>query len=1066
MQKKIYIKNLIKRPQTFYIYENEKKLELLIEDFFVIEEFQQDIKIYLLNTRDCVDIDIELIGKNPLDTILLLRKFTKYLVKLKKVNFNKINKDNEQIFLYFINSEENKVIEKDLPEIKERNEFLNHMNSFIQIYKELKSDKSQNLFFESISESNHSSNEILNSIFHDILYKCLNKNENEKRFYNSPYYLRDEYLTNFESFNEIIIQNPSLFQEFLLEQDKKYLEDKKLENTTQLEKNEIIDEGDEEFEELETEEIEVSDDIISHKISNDVIKEIISQLKILYQYVMIDYHKFLEEKEPYSVKCFNNLIEFLRLLCENHNQIFQLFLSKYPIDILHNEEQPNQLYGITLPEFLFQVPPLSQESIYFSNSKNKYISYLKDHNNNFFDSIIKKVTDFLIEMIQGSKSSLILKTSNLYFLFYLIMGDLMMENDINIKINYLSEFFRFMVCFVEENAIDIDDKNDVINLFNARKLVFYLADCVKNLYQSLPKTPELKEAEKTKSYHEILHEEFLLNTNFFMNNNQFFNISCYVCKFLNLAATFGNIKIAKLLKEFEGVKNEEKLDQKALWRRESTLFFSKLLRKVYINQTFNYLLPKEEKEINSDYSIFEDMIDIRDDGSNEEFETKHHKEERSDLSLDTRTTTYIGTFGRKNEAITDVKIKDSLKRTNENKIAPSMTTIFIRHPDVLLLDKEDFIDFENFAPYDSQQGKLIYLLQYIPTLIEKIDYKKTILKKKSKLYEILYNIDNFKILQISAVLVLIINFLSLISVHYDMKTFFVNKMIIERHSNLIFTIQIIHLIFLFLVFYNWFFFKLFFLHQIKKQYIIKRKDLLYSFLFEDTNLTLLIWNFFWGIIGAFTPKFHFAYSFQLFSIFGCFETMSTVFTSIQMRGKQFMGAGLLILIFSLFFTGIKFYYFCDSTNEECERFSNCYLSMITLGIRTGKGLGLSMKSIHSKGYFSEVLCEWLFFFVIILVMLNIINGIIVDTFQEQREKNNIRNDAKLNRCFICHHDRQYIEKNGFNSSIHMYNKHSYRNYFDYLISIQKQNKLDLNSLDFVIWQKMENEKTDFFPKNL
>ena len=125
-----------------------------------------------------------------------------------------------------------------------------------------------------------------------------------------------------------------------------------------------------------------------------------------------------------------------------------------------------------------------------------------------------------------------------------------------------------------------------------------------------------------------------------------------------------------------------------------------------------------------------------------------------------------------------------------------------------------------------------------------------------------------------------------------------------------------------------------------------------------------------------------------------------------------------------------------------------------------------MKSIHSKGYFSEVLCEWLFFFVIILVMLNIINGIIVDTFQEQREKNNIRNDAKLNRCFICHHERQYIEKNGFNSSVHMYNNHSYRNYFDYLISIQKQNKLDLNSLDFEIWKKMEMEKTDFFPKNL
>ena len=1051
------------KPNTLSINENEKKLELLIQDFFIIEEYQQDIKIYLLNTRDCVDIDIDLIGKNPLDTILLLKKFTKYLVKLKKIKFTKINKDNEQIFLYFINSEENKVVQENSEELKERNEFLNHMSSFIQIYKELKSDKSQNLLFESISDSSPTGKDILYGLFNDILNKCLYQNNN--KIYNHPYYLRDEYLNNFESFNEIIIENPSLFQEFLIEEDKKYIENKKIENTLKK-KDEIIEEQEEDSEQQELDGSIDDDEILLHNISYSIINEVISQLKILYQYVIIDYHKFLSKEEPYSVKCFNNLIEFLRLLCENHNQIYQLLLSKYPIDIIKNEDELNQLYGITLPQLLFQIPPLSQECIEFSDSKSKYISYLKEHNDNFFNSIINKVTDFLIEMIQGSKSSLILKTTNLYFLFYLIMGDIILDNDINKNINYLSQFFRFMVCFVEENAIDVEDKNDVINLFNSRKLVFYLADCVKMLYQSLPQKPELKETEKKKSFHKILHEEFLLNTNFFMNNNQYFNISCYVCKFLNFAASFGNVKIAKLLNEFEGVKNEEKLDQKALWRRESTLFFSKLLRKVYINQSFTYILPNEEKEINSDYSVFEDMIDIRDDGSNEEFETKHNKDEKSDLSLNIRTTTYIGTFGSKNSTIADVKIKESSNRTNENRNTPSITTIFICHPDVLLLDKEDFIDFENFAPYDSQQGKLIYLLQYIPTLIEKIDYKKTILKKKSKFYEVLYNIDNFKILQISAILVLIINFLLLISVYYDMKTFFVNKMIIERHSTLIFTIQIMHLIFLFLVFYNWFFFKLFFLRQIKRQYKINRIELIKTFLFKDVNLSLLIWNFIWGIIGAFTPTFHFAYSFQLFSIFGCFETMSTVFTSVQMRGKQFMGAGLLILIFSLFFTGIKFYYFCDPTNEECEKFSNCYLSMITLGIRSGKGLDLSMKSINTKGYFSEFLIEWLFFFVIILVMLNIINGIIVDTFQEQREKNNIRNDAKLNRCFICHHERQYIEKNGFNSSVHMYNNHSYRNYFDYLISIQKQNKLDLNSLDFEIWKKMEMEKTDFFPKNL
>ena len=1049
-----------KIQKTLFTNENEKKLEILIQDFFIIEDYQQDIKIYLLNTRDCVDIDINLIGKNPLDTILLLKKFTKYITKLKKANFTKVNEDSEQIFLYFINSEENKVATEIDKSNIERKQFLEHMTGYINLYKELKKDMSQNIFLKNISNPHGGEYEVFHCIFKDILFKLINKTKSETKKEEEPYYLRINYLSNFELFNALIIQNPSLFQDFLINEDKSYVEKKKIEkkiSSLSFNASQFI-----QFDEKENKSN-------NQKVTKLIIEEIVSQLKILFQYILIDYQKFQgkqNNEEPLSVKRFINLLEFLRLLCENHNQIYQLLLSTYPIDVIKDEEDNKNIYGLTLPQFLLQIPPLSKESIDLSNNKKKYISYFKDFSNDFFNSLNSKVTDFLVEMIQGSKSSSILKTSNLYFLFYLIMGDSLMDTEIKLNVEFLNEFFRFMVCYVEENAIELEEKQEVINFFNARKLVFYLADCVKMLYHSIPVTPELKEAEKTKSYHEILNEEFLLNTEFFINDNKYFNISCYVCKFLNFAASFGNAKIAKLLNEFEGVKNQDKLDQKALWRRESTLFFNKLLRKVDINQVFTYIEPNNEEIIVSDYSKFENMIEIRDDGTNEEFVLKHTKDEKSDLSLNARTTTYIGTLNRRDSLLTDIKIKDIESEYKDKEKSPSMTTIFICHPDVLLLDNKDFIEFENFAPYDSLQGKLTYLLQYIPKLIEKIDYKKSILKKKNKLYEALSNIDYFKFLQISASFSLLINSLLLLFVFYDMNTFSTNKMIIERHSNLIFIIEIIHLLFLFLVLLNWFFFREFFLINVKKKHSVSRKELLYSLLFEDINLSLLVWNFFWGILAAFTPSFHFAYSFQLFSIFACFETMKTVFTSVQMRVKQFMAAGLLILIFSLFFTGIKFQYFCDDTNEECQHFFNCYLSMITLGIRAGNGLGLNMKSINSPGYFTEFLIEWLFYFLIILVMLNIINGIIVDTFQEQREKNNIRNDAKINRCFICHHDRQYIEKNGINSSFHMKVVHSYKSYFDYLISIQKQNKLDLNSLDYEIWKKMENEKTDFFPKNL
>ena len=139
--------------------------------------------------------------------------------------------------------------------------------------------------------------------------------------------------------------------------------------------------------------------------------------------------------------------------------------------------------------------------------------------------------------------------------------------------------------------------------------------------------------------------------------------------------------------------------------------------------------------------------------------------------------------------------------------------------------------------------------------------------------------------------------------------------------------------------------------------------------------------------------------------------------------------------------------------------------MITGGIRAGSGLNLSMKSINEKGYFNEFTIEWIFYFTIILVMLNIINGIIVDTFQEQREQQNERNDAQLNKCYICNVERQTVEKEGDNFTYHNEVKHSYINYFQYLLSIRKTNAQDLNSLDFSISDKIEKERTDFFPKS-
>lgn len=56
----------------------------------------------------------------------------------------------------------------------------------------------------------------------------------------------------------------------------------------------------------------------------------------------------------------------------------------------------------------------------------------------------------------------------------------------------------------------------------------------------------------------------------------------------------------------------------------------------------------------------------------------------------------------------------------------------------------------------------------------------------------------------------------------------------------------------------------------------------------------------------------------------------------------------------------------------------------------------------------RVVFDLSFFLIIIIMFLNIIFGIIIDTFAELRENSSFINDDMLNTCFICNIDRQTV----------------------------------------------------------
>ena len=96
-------------------------------------------------------------------------------------------------------------------------------------------------------------------------------------------------------------------------------------------------------------------------------------------------------------------------------------------------------------------------------------------------------------------------------------------------------------------------------------------------------------------------------------------------------------------------------------------------------------------------------------------------------------------------------------------------------------------------------------------------------------------------------------------------------------------------------------------------------------------------------------------------------------------------------------------------------------------------------------------------------MLNIINGIIIDTFQALREQNNSISFAKANICYICSLERSQFEINGLDYDNHIRVDHSTMSYFHYLIRLNVLNVDELNSIEFYVYNALKDGRKDFFP---
>jgi len=109
-----------------------------------------------------------------------------------------------------------------------------------------------------------------------------------------------------------------------------------------------------------------------------------------------------------------------------------------------------------------------------------------------------------------------------------------------------------------------------------------------------------------------------------------------------------------------------------------------------------------------------------------------------------------------------------------------------------------------------------------------------------------------------------------------------------------------------------------------------------------------------------------------------------------------------------------------------------------------------------------------YFLIVTIAMLNIIFGIIIDTFSSLRAQKNERDRDTTEVCFICGQSKQKFDRaanspDGFKN--HIKNDHNMWSYLAFVFFVWKQDKDDDDGLEYYVRHRIAKNEITWFPIN-
>lgn len=176
-------------------------------------------------------------------------------------------------------------------------------------------------------------------------------------------------------------------------------------------------------------------------------------------------------------------------------------------------------------------------------------------------------------------------------------------------------------------------------------------------------------------------------------------------------------------------------------------------------------------------------------------------------------------------------------------------------------------------------------------------------------------------------------------------------------------------------------------------------NVLKSFLSQALPINMIL-HILFTLTGVFSS--YFALAMNLILVVNISRTCRFVMNAITLHADQLILTLIMAFIVVHCYTTLMAEYFYNRLDlpspdpQVCETLSTCFVYMVNQGLRNGGGIGDSMKPepLHTGSFFAKNMYELSFFIIINVISLNIIFGIIIDTFSQLRDEQQERSKQR------------------------------------------------------------------------